>query len=317
MTHGVPRSVGRLVLGVLLLRAIPAWAVPNDDAEIEKARNAFVAREYDEAERRLRALAQRDSRAWADRAALSNVRMLLAATLYAKNAKDEAEQIFEQLLLADPTYEPDPLGFPTEVVNALIDTRVRIREMLRAAAQESARREEERKRLEALRQKQESDKRQLLERLAGEETVVETHSRWVATLPFGIGQFQNGQRALGYAFLGTELAFASAALVATPFYLAEVSSAQQAFQGRQLAESRDHWAMADRWRTVNIAGMLALGAVALAGVAQAQWAFVPQHVTTRPRNIGPVLPRSEATWMGGPAMATVAPGPLVQWGGKF
>src|SRR5690606_30400888 len=73
--------------------------------------------------------------------------------------------------------------------------------LLREEAAEARRRSEERrKRLEEL------------ERLAAEETVILENPRWLMHVPFGVGQFQNGNKTLGWTFLIGESVLAATAL---------------------------------------------------------------------------------------------------------
>ncbi len=51
-------------------------------------------------------------------------RMFLGAVLFAEPEKDGVD-VFERLLVDDPQFEPDPLSFPTSVVNDFIDIRAR------------------------------------------------------------------------------------------------------------------------------------------------------------------------------------------------
>ena len=55
----------------------------------------------------------------------------------------------------------------------------------------------------------------MLEELASTETVIERHSRWFALVPFGAGQFQNGQTAEGWLFLIGEGLLAGGSVVAS------------------------------------------------------------------------------------------------------
>ena len=57
------------------------------------------------------------------------------------------------------------------------------------------------------------------EPLASQESVVVRHSRWIAALPFGVGQFQNGQEGLGYALLVSEALLAGASITSGVIYM--------------------------------------------------------------------------------------------------
>ena len=56
-------------------------------------------------------------------------------------------------------------------------------------------------------QPREAERMARLERLAAQETVRVQRNRAVAFIPFGAGQFQNGDRTLGWGFLAAEAAF--------------------------------------------------------------------------------------------------------------
>jgi len=271
---------------VLLLAALalaPRGASADETTDFEKGRYAYIARKYDEADERFRAMLDPATGTVKDRALVAQARMHWGAVLWAKGKRAEAEEIFERLLLDDPLFEPDPLGFPTEVINAFVDVRARIRELLRAAAQEKARREADRKVREESERRRESARIATLERLAREETLVERHSRLLALVPFGAGQFQNQQRSLGYFFLSTELAFLATTAVTLPVYLTQVSSASEAYQARDSFRAQQYLDRAATTRIVNLVAVGAFAATAIAGVVHAQMTFVPEHSATRSR----------------------------------
>ena len=110
----------------------------------------------------------------------------------------------EQLLLAEPSFEPDPLTFPSDVLDLFFDVRTKIRDRLNAAAEASARREAERRAREETERRRAAERVRLLERLAAEEKTTVRSSRWVASVPFGVGQMQNGDHALGWSLFGVE-----------------------------------------------------------------------------------------------------------------
>ena len=75
----------------------------------------------------------------------------------------------------------------------------------------------------------------MLEELASTETVIERHSRWFALVPFGAGQFQNGQTAEGWLFLIGEGLLAGGSVVASGlsvYYGAAAKRASRARSGR-------------------------------------------------------------------------------------
>lgn len=259
--------------------------------EIEKARAAYLARNYADAEQRLKFLV--DPRTgFKEPGLLSQARMYLAATYLAQGKRPAAIETLEKLVLEDPTFEPDPLSFPGEVINTFIDVRANLQERLRQAAQNAARLEAERKQREvAERARQEEWLRQVKE-MAQEEKITIKNQRLVAFVPFGAGQFQNHQPALGWLFLTSEAALAAAASITVPMYSYaihrqnEERASGDIDQKAQLYRDR-----ATDIRIVNLSLIGALAAVAITGVVQANVAFVDSFTETKKRplpSLGPV-----------------------------
>ncbi len=128
---------------------------------------------------------------------------------------DRARQAFVNLLSLDPDYQLDPFYVPPQAIaffekirreNEALLTPIRER---RRATQEAQRLEDEaRARLLA----QTTPPPAAAPRVVRER--VERRSPAVALLPFGAGQFQNGNSWLGFTLLGAELATAAASVVA-------------------------------------------------------------------------------------------------------
>jgi hypothetical protein len=312
----VPRFAGpRLIAtlaGALLLVAKAARA--DDQAELEKARNAYVARQFDEAEHRLLAILDPD-RGTHDPTMLTQARMYWGAVMFAKGNVGGASAVFEKLILDDPTYEPDPISFPTKVVEVFIDTRAQLRERLEKEALERARKEAERRAREAEAKRREALRLAMLERMAGEEKVTEVHSRWLALVPFGAGQFQNADRTLGWVFLSAESALVLGSLVTLPIYLTDLQYRTEAHSQGDDFRANEYIDRANTVRTVNLIMVGALGVTAVAGVVQAQLNFVPTIVRVRPR---PVPEVGAVGWLT-PVLAPTAEGrgAVVGLGGRF
>ncbi len=275
---------GRVVLLVLLgLLAFVPSAHAQSRADLEKARAAYFARNYAEAEDRLRLLTDPKT-GFHERLLLSQARMFLGGALIAQGKKDEAQQVFETLILEEPTFEPDPLSFPGDVINTFIDVRATLQERLRQAAANAARLEAERKaRLEAERARQEAWLAQI-KRMAEEEKITVRNQRIVAFVPFGAGQFQNRQPVLGWIFLSTEAALAVASGVTVPMRAYAASRANEenvngdVHRTAALYKNRE-----ENIRIVNLSLVGAFAAVAIAGVVQANLAFVDEFVETKKR----------------------------------
>jgi hypothetical protein len=273
------------VLVVWLLSA-PAWADARTD--LEKAHNAYAAHKYDDAEARLRALLDAKTSELRDPDSIADARMYLGATLLAEKKNEEAAATFEQLLLEKDDYQPDPLRVSLEAIDALVDARSRLRDRIAAIQAAKVRRaQEEKAKAEAERQRQ-ALRLALLEKLASTETVVERHSRWIALLPFGAGQFQNGQTVAGWVFLAGEAMLGAGSFTAAGLSAYYGGRSTDAYGRRDFPTANTYRdaaylsAITGDW----FAGGLLL--VALGGIVHAEVTFVPETTETRPRAIPPI-----------------------------
>jgi hypothetical protein len=278
-----------VALLVLVALSKPAWAA-TEAAEVEKARVAYAGKNYAEAERKITALLE-SGKLRGDVLLLAQARMVLGASLVLQSRDAEASKVFEELLTDDGQYDPDPLTYPTKVLEIYIDTRDRMRERLVELAKEEARKAQALKEHE-LNEKRKRDARlKLLERLASQETLVYRNSRSLAMLPFGIGQFQNRSRNWGWFFLGSEAALLVGSVAVLPFYLDAESSKNAALAtDRRLAEA--YRVQGNTLRGVNIALAAGFFLTWAAGAIEAQATYVPEFRETRPRP----LPSMTGQW---------------------
>ncbi|HEY5450815.1 MAG TPA: hypothetical protein VIQ54_18805 [Polyangia bacterium] len=143
-------------------------------------------------------------------------RMLGVAYLF-ENKPDEARREFKKLLELRKDYRFDPLLDPQRVVDFFNG----VLKEEEATIAEWEIRERERKAAEQ-RQREEARRREAARlRLAPTVVYYERHSFAVNFIPFGAGQFQNGQRRKGWFFFGAEalLGAASVGAFATNFGL--------------------------------------------------------------------------------------------------
>lgn len=258
----------------------------DDRAELEKARASFLARNWSDAEERLRTLLDPKT-GLKERALISQARMYLGSTQLLQGKRDEAKAVFEKLVLDDPTFEPDPLSFPSEAINTFIDVRSSLLEEIKAATQNAARlAAEKRAREDAEREAQ----RVWLERVkaqATEEKITVRHNRIVASLPFGAGQFQNGDYALGWFFAGLETAAIAGTVVTYGmFRYARDREAEELTKTNQLAEQ---WhARAEDLRLVNLGFVGGFLLAAGVGILQANVVFVPESAEKKKRDLPPL-----------------------------
>ncbi len=278
------RRVSAALALALAFALVSGAALADDRAEVDKARSAFHRKQYDEVERRLAPFADPATASARDAAVLPDAFFLLAAAYFRLGRAEDAAALLEAMAAKRPDAEPDPLLLPPEVVDGFSDAKGRIRE--RVAEQQK---ERERLRLEAeaarAREKKQIDERiAKLENLARVETIREPHSRWLAAVPFGVGQFQNGDKALGWVLLvGESLALATCA--ATVF-IYDVAIDDAYATRDQPGVSRQYLARASNAKTANVVSAITGLALGAAGLVEAQVNFVPEVTITRDRTAG-------------------------------
>jgi tetratricopeptide (TPR) repeat protein len=251
--------------------------------DVEKARAAYLARNYAEAEDRLRALVDPKT-GLKDVSLLAQARMYLAAVLLAQGKKEAATDVFEKLILEDSTFEPDPLSFPGDVINTFFDVREKLRERLQQDAQNRARLEaEKRARAEEERRRQEAWLAKV-KQMATEEKITVHNSRLVALLPFGAGQFQNREPVLGWVFLVSESALVLGTMITVPLFIYADGRAHG--QGSDLeGKAQLYKDRANTIQTVNLSMVGALAAIAITGIVQANLSYVPEISETKKREL--------------------------------
>jgi hypothetical protein len=286
----------RWVALLLVLLGAPADLRADELGDLEKAYGAYAAHKYSDAETRLRALLDAATGTLKDEDAIADARMYLAATLLAEGKQREAANVLERLLLDKPDYQADPLRIPLPALDALADERSRQRSKLNAIKEEKARKaQQEKEKVEAEKRKA-AERLATLEQLASQEVVVERHSRLWALIPFGVGQFQNRQTALGWGFLVSESVLVAASAVSAALTLNNAALANDELDRHQPTVAGEY---NQRAQVDAIVGNIFAGAfavVALAGIVEAELAFVPEHTELRRRP----LPQFSLTPVVGP-----------------
>jgi len=279
---------------LLALVACLLWAplcAADEKSDFEKGRIAYVKKDYVEANARFAAMLDPKTGTVRSPELLVEADMCWGAVKLAMSDKDAAAALFEKVLRADPQYQPDPLTYPNDVLYFFSDTKAKLRAVLEQeaaarAAAEAKRRQEEAEEKARLRARVEE-----LERLASQETVIFKNSRLTALLPFGIGQFANGNNGLGWTFLLSEGAATLATFVLFVPYRINVDRANAAMQQTQFSLKKridlanGYAAQAQDIRTADFILLAGLGALALGGILEAEIDFVPERTQTRPRKL--------------------------------
>jgi hypothetical protein len=298
MARRISLAAASLLASFALVLAIETTAYADEQGDLDKGRNAYLTRQYDEADARFKTMLDPKTGTLHDPVLVTAAYMYWGAVMIAKQRPKDASALFEQLLLKDPHYEPDPLSFPTDVLDAFSDTRNRIRDRLNAAAQEQARREAEKRAREEAEKKRQIARVAMLEKLASEEKSTERHSRFIAFMPFGAGQFQNHEPVLGWIFLGAEAAFVITGTIAVPLFYSEVRASRDLYvegNGSRSADANAAIARANGYRVLNLASYGAFLVTATVGIIQANAKFEPELLITKKRTLT-LPPPNGAFW---------------------
>lgn len=215
---------------------------------------------------------------------VEKARLYEATCLIGLGKDEQADEPLRAAIRNNPQMRaPDSLVFPSRVVDRFI----RVRDQMSAEIREQEQKAIEKAQLEAA-AKVKRDNEQWaqmlkLERLARQEVVVERHSRGIALVPFGAGQFQNGNRTLGWTFLISEAVLGAGALTSLAVH-ANISNQVDRLYANSQTPAPD---VKDRQRTWYFAmGACTYGflGMALVGIVEGQLSFVSEvkHVRDRP-----------------------------------
>lgn len=209
-----------LVLSAIVVFASPASAEDDqsgeariqnghlsDRAELDRVIDVYHSGQYEscvlELERRL---ASESEERFTDVLVIEKGQLYLASCALLAGDQPRARGVLMAALERNPLMAPpDSLTFPPPVVTLFLEVRDQVQGLISEREQQEIRRQKEAtKRTRELEAARRAREKKLLE-LASEETLVTANRRIVAFLPFGAGQYQNGQNGLGDFFLATEL----------------------------------------------------------------------------------------------------------------
>lgn len=278
------------------------------EAALERAQSAYQAGRYDACAKGYgEILAHLDElRAEVAPSTLEQARVYHAACLLAIGDMPAADQQLRSALGDNPLMaSPDPVIFPDQVRDLFFKVKADFLDEIQRAqdAKLELARQEANKRLEQARQERLRVER--LEAAARTETLVHKNYRWVAFVPFGVGQFQNGDDLWGGLLLSSEVLALGAAVTGVALELHAHSEADGGTRVKaEWAEERFNEPIAI-YRQM---GVLASGSflfLAVVGVLEANINFVPERpagsrLRELPKNLRPVtdvsvVPTASAT----------------------
>lgn len=276
-------------LVVVLMASFALPAAADELSDFEAARRSYEKQSYARAARGFESLVGGAVPRARNPVVRLEARKYLGATYLFLDKDEAAKEQFRLLLQEDPGYEIDPVAFPEAVVETFQEIQAEVsKERAKQEAIEAARRQKEREgELEELiRQQQRIEG---LEELAATETVEKVNSRWIAALPFGVGQFQNENRRLGIMFAVTESAFLAASIAT---FIGHNSLRDENPAPSELDRARRVE------RALRIGNWVSVGALAsfyAAGLIEAQVRFKPVIRSTRKRELPEGLETPETT----------------------
>jgi len=258
----------------------------SDEAELARVVSLVEAAKYEECAARLsRLLDPAGPHPLQQPEVIETARLYHATCLIGLGKAEAADAPLRDAVRQNPQMRPpDSLIFPARVVDRFIRVREQLYDELRKVDHDTI---ERARREAAAKQKLETERwrRMLaLERLAKQEVIVVQNRRWVAAIPFGVGQFQNGNEALGYVFLASEVALGATAIASTAVYThIQAEADQYVSQGRPPGDEVNK--RLHDWRTALVIGAYGFLGVAAVGVVEAQLSFVPEVRRVRERKL--------------------------------
>ncbi len=275
MTRSRTTPAAAFAIAALLL---VGTARADDATELDRAKAYYEAGRWQDGADVIKEMLNADSpHALKSPSAIERARAYYAACLIALGKNDDANQQFEKLLRQNPRFKPDPVVFPRQVTDPFYVVQSRLKGEIEAA---------DRARTEA-REKADREQRAYianLQRLAGQETVIVKNSRWIAAIPFGVGQFQNGQESLGYALLISEALLAGTSITAGVVHMQLISDYSR---NPTDIDYEDFVSRKNTMYQLSLYSTAALAALAIGGILQAELEFVPETREVRARPLPP------------------------------
>jgi hypothetical protein len=285
----------------------------DDSAALAHARSFYEVSDYKGCQKAFSELLRVDApNRLKSRELIEAARIYHAACLMGLGRPRDADEQLKLAIRNNPLIAaPDPVIFPALFVNRFFAVRSQMLEEIRRA---------EEQRVERLRKEADAQKQQdaavvariaELERIAGRETVVQRNSRWLAAVPFGVGQFQNRQEGWGWFFLSSELLLAAAATTAVSIQLSLHSQADGGQTTKDTDEINRRLELAHNIEVGSLAGLIGLAGI---GILHAQLTYVPEfRLPDRPRKVQGASPKPTVT----PTAAPTSGGAMLGLSGRF
>ncbi len=208
---------------------------------------------------------------------VSAYEMLAVSYWWLKKYK-ASESAFMILLNMRPSYRLNPAIHPAGLVRFF----ERVRKKLRLKPVEI--RQRQRQELSICRQKLQATRKDIrrLSHRCGVEKILEKRRLWPAFVPFGIGQFNNGDDTKGWIFFSAELALLL--INAGSYIVAETSWVRNGPSGT-VRNDEQSIKRAKSVQAAQIASGVLLGATALAGIIEALVSYKGTKIRVKPLHL--------------------------------
>ncbi|HEY4102785.1 MAG TPA: hypothetical protein VGM44_02805 [Polyangiaceae bacterium] len=250
----------------------------NDSAELARVVGMYEAGKYVQCADSLRSLLSESSaRPLRDPDVVESARIYHAACLIGSGQPELADEPLRAAIRQNPQMKPpDSLVFPPQVIDHFLRVRETMFDVIKKAEDERVRHAQELAKQQAERTRRERIRVAGLERLGEQDTVVRPHSRVVALVPFGVGQFQNGNESLGFFFLTSEILLAASTFTTLGVETHLVSDANNLkATGHEPAPSING-TLGDWYTALRVSSYAWIG-VSVIGVLEAELSFVPEQ----------------------------------------
>lgn len=225
-----------------------------------------------------RILGPEGERTLSDRDVAEEARLYYGACLLGIGQPARTDAVFRSAIRQSPQLQPSPLEFPDPVVERFEAVRRSMVTEIERADRERAERARQAASARKAAEAKERERQARLLRLAAEETVVAQNRRWIAAIPFGVGQFQNRSPTLGWVFLSAETLTLGATVAGMLYELQMQSRGDD-----PTVDKRDLNSRIETARGVWTGTLYGFVGVALIGIGQAEIAFVPSFREVRRR----------------------------------
>ena len=259
----------------------PAAAAPpqlNDAAELARVVSMYEAGKYGECADSLHSLLSEDGpRPLHDRDVVESARIYHAACLIGIGKPQLADEPIRAAIRQNPQMKPpDSLVFPPQVIDHFLRVRETMFDVIKKAEDERVRQAQELAKEQEARARRERLRVVGLERLAQQGTVITQKTRWLALVPFGAGQFQNGKETLGYVFLTSEVLLAASTLTTLGIETQRVLAVNRLQREGKQPASGTNDSLQQLHTAMKVSSYAWLG-VSIIGIIEAQLSFVSEQ----------------------------------------